>query len=88
MAEKLTLFQKMVNLSKWRFGIGHECKGFGGVMLFCLYCLLNLFWYIALGVLWVLFSVFFVICLVPAKMLKKQYKSRSKRIDIDRYGKR
>lgn len=86
MADKKTLLQKMAELSKWRFGLNHEAKGFGGVLLFCLYCVLNLFWYIALGILWVLAIVVFVIILLPSKMIAKQYKKSTKRIDVDIYA--
>ena len=84
--KKKTIIDKMKKLSAWRFGLDHEAKGFGGVMLAILYGFLNIFWFIALGILWVLAVLAFVIITIPSKMISKSYKARTKRIDVDIYA--
>lgn len=84
--QKASIFQKMANLSKWRFGLNLEVKNFGSFLLCCGCWILNIFWYIALAVLWVLASIFWLIILLPGKGLAKQFKARSKRIDVDIYA--
>ena len=84
--KKKTIFDKMKELSEWRFGLYHVAKGFGGVMLAILYGFLNIFWYIALGILWVLAILAFVIIIIPGKMMSSQYKKRTKKIDVDIYA--
>ena len=84
--KKKNIIDKMKDLSAWRFGLDHEAKGFGGVMLAILYGFLNIFWFIALGILWVLAILAFVIVVIPGKMMSSQYKKRSKRIDVDIYA--
>ena len=81
-----TILKKMVNLSKWYLGKDMELKGFGGVMLRILFFFVNILWWIALGVLWVLAIIALIFFEIPTKMRAKQYKQRMKRIDVDIYA--
>ena len=84
--KKKTIFDKMKELSEWRFGLYHVAKGFGGVMLAILYGFLNIFWYIALGILWVLAVLAWLLFILPFGGMSKSYKARTKRIDVDIYA--
>lgn len=67
-----TLFK----MGKWRFGIGYSMHGAAGIVMLCIYGLMNLMWYMILGCCWLIYGMIWLCFVLPIKGIIKLCKSK------------
>lgn len=89
MAFRLGFHKTLVKIGKWRFGIGYSSHGTTGALVLFLFFFLNLFWWMILASLWLLYGMCWLICLPFAKLIKKSQNKQKNHIQsnsINSYG--
>lgn len=66
---------KLKHMSHFRIGAGVRMRGSKGWLLFCLFAILNLYWYMILGCLWMMYGCFLMFYL-PIRAIVKTIKKR------------
>ena len=70
-------------MGKWRFGIGYSTRGATGIIMLCVYGILNLMWYMMLACLWLGYYLilgigwlYYAIFALPIKAISKLIKNK------------
>ena len=63
-------------VGKWRFGIGYSMHGTTGIVMLCIYGLMNLMWYMILGCCWITYGVIWLCFVLPINGIIKLCKNR------------
>ena len=71
MALRTGLHRTLFKLGKWRFGIGYGFHGFSGFCMLIIFGILNLCWYMILGVIWLFYGIFYLFIFLPIKGIFK-----------------
>ena len=66
----------LLKLGKWRFGIGYRMNGTTGLIMVCVYGIMNLLWYMLLACFWILYGIVWLFFVLPIKGFIKLYKKR------------
>ena len=75
MAFKVGFHKTLFKLGKWRFGIGYGFHGVTGIIMLCIYGMLNLMWYLVLGTLWMMYGFIWLMFILPIKGISKLIKN-------------
>lgn len=62
--------------------IGHRLKGSGAFVFICIYWLLNFYWFLLLGTLWLMYGMGYVLFYLPIKGIVKLVKEIKKQKQI------
>ncbi|MBP3308146.1 MAG: hypothetical protein J6L90_01775 [Clostridia bacterium] len=76
MGLRLGFHKTLVKMGKWRFGIGYSMHGATGIVMLCIYGLMNLMWYMLLGCCWITYGVIWLCFVLPIKGIIKLCKSK------------
>lgn len=71
MALRLGFHRTLFKLGNWRFGIGYGFHGITGFCMLIIFGILNLCWYMILGVMWLFYGIFYLFILLPIKGISK-----------------
>lgn len=69
MSFRFGFHKTLFKLGKWRFGIGYRCRGATGIIMLCIYGILNLMWYMVLAGLWLTYGLILLFFVLPIKGL-------------------
>ena len=67
----MSFHKTLFKLGKWRFGIGYSSKGGKAWIVLFLYSILNLYWWMLIGCLWLCYGMFYLIFYLPIKGIVK-----------------
>lgn len=83
MGFKFGFRKTLLKIGKWRFGIGYSTHGIAGMVMLCIYGLLNLMWYTMIAMFWIIYGCCwlmykgFVLCvMLPIKKLVSLFKNK------------
>lgn len=71
MGMRLGFHKTLLKIGKWRFGIGYSMHGAAGIIMLCVYGMLNMMWYITLGCLWMTYGIVWLFFVLPIKGIIK-----------------
>ena len=77
MALRFGFHKTLLKIGKWRFGIGYSTRGTAGLIMVCIYAVLNLMWYMILGCLWMMYGMIWLFFILPIKGLSKLIKNKT-----------
>ena len=68
---RMTFHKTLLKIGKWRFGIGYSSRGGLAWLVLLFYGILNMCWWLILGILWVYYGIFYLIIYLPIKGIVK-----------------
>lgn len=72
MAFRVGFHKTLFKLGKWRFGIGYSTRGLTGIIMLCVFGMVNLMWYMILGMLWLTYGVIWLVFILPFKLINRK----------------
>ena len=73
----------LLKMGKWRFGIGYSMKGTTGLIMLCVYGMMNLMWYMILACFWMMYGIIWLFFVLPIKGIVKLCKNKKTPSNID-----
>ena len=67
----------LLKMGKWRFGIGFRMKGATGIIMLCIYGMMNLMWYMILGCCWLIYGMCYLMFFLPIRAIYRACKKNS-----------
>ncbi len=71
MGFRVGFYRTLLRMGAFRFGVGYSTRGATGLIMLCMFGLMNLMWYMVLGCLWITYGIIWLVFVLPVKVIKK-----------------